>query len=86
MIGRNAGVGFPQFNVNMRLSRTFPIGERFQLQGIAEAFNALNHANYLFPTGTFGAGTYPTAPSATFGTPTAAADPRSFEFAAKLSF
>jgi hypothetical protein len=86
MIGRNAGVGFNAFNMNTRLSRTFSLGERCKLQGIAEAFNALHHANYLFPNGTFGTGTYPTAPSSTFGTPTAAADPRSIEFAAKLSF
>ncbi|SNT19414.1 Carboxypeptidase regulatory-like domain-containing protein [Granulicella rosea] len=86
MIGRNAGVGFSSFTMNTRLSRTFPIGERFRLQGIAEAFNALNHRNDLFPTGTFGTGTYPTAPASTFGTPTAAGDPRSIEFAAKLSF
>jgi hypothetical protein len=86
MIGRNAGVGFNSFTMNTRLSRTFNLGDRYRIQGIAEAFNALNHANYLFPTGTFGNGTYPTAPSATFGTPTAAADPRSIEFAAKLSF
>jgi hypothetical protein len=86
MIGRNAGVGFSSFTMNTRLSRTFNVGERYRLQGIAEAFNALNHANYLFPTGTFGNGTYPTAPSSTFGTPTAAGDPRSIEFALKLSF
>jgi hypothetical protein len=86
MIGRNAGVGFSSFTMNTRLSRTFNVGERYRLQGIAEAFNALNHANYLFPTGSFGNGTYPTSPSATFGTPTAAGDPRSIEFALKLSF
>jgi hypothetical protein len=72
--------------MNTRLSRTFSLGERVKLQGIAEAFNALNHRNDLFPTGTFGTGTYPTAPASTFGTPTAAGDPRSIEFAAKLSF
>jgi hypothetical protein len=86
MIGRNAGVGFPSFNINLRLSRTFAMGERFRLQGIAEAFNAVNTRNDLFPTGNFGTGTYPTSPSSTFGTPTAAADPRSFQFAARLSF
>ena len=86
MIGRNAGVGFNSFTMNTRLSRTFNLGERLRLQGIAEAFNSLNHSNYLFPTGTFGTGIYPNVPAATFGTPTAAADPRSIEFAAKLSF
>ena len=86
MIGRNAAIGFDSFNLNLRLSRTFPIGERFHLQTIAEAFNALNHRNNQIPNGTFGTGTYPTAPSSTFGQPTAVGDPRGIQFAAKLSF
>jgi len=86
MIGRNAGVGFPYFNLNARLSRTFPVGERFKLQTIVEGFNALNHRNNQIPTGTWGTGTYPTTPSATFGQATAVFDPRNVEFAAKLSF
>jgi len=86
MIGRNAGIGFPQFNMNTRLSRTFNLGERFRLQGIAEAFNVLNKTNLLLPTGSFGGGTYPTAPAANFRTATAAADPRNIELALKLSF
>ena len=86
MIGRNAGVGFESLNVNLRLSRTIPLGERFKLQGIAEAFNAINHRNNQIPNTTFGTGTYPTIPSATFGTPTAVGDPRSIQLAAKLSF
>jgi hypothetical protein len=86
MIGRNAGRGFPSFNINTRVSRTFAFGQRYKLQTIAEAFNVVNTRNDLFPTGNFGTGTYPTAPASTFRTPTAAADPRSIEFAAKLSF
>jgi hypothetical protein len=86
MIGRNAGVGFPSFNINARLSRTFSLGERLRLQTIAEAFNAINTRNDLFPTGNFGTAAYPTNPSSTFGTPTAASDPRSIEFAARLTF
>jgi hypothetical protein len=86
LIGRNAGIGFSAFTLNARLSRTFPLGERFRLQGIAEAFNALNHRNNQIPNGTFGTGTYPTAPSSTFGQATAVGDPRSVQFAARLSF
>ena len=86
LIGRNAGVGFSSFNLNLRLSRTIPIGERFKLQGIAEAFNALNHRNNQIPNGTFGTGTYPTTPASTYGQPTAVADPRGIQFALKLSF
>jgi len=97
MISRNAGQGFPSFTINTRLSRTFALGERFKLQGMAEAFNLVNTRNDLFPSGSLGSSCYypsltPTpgnlacvVPS-TFGQPTNSADPRNIEFAAKLSF
>ena len=91
-------MGFPSFTINTRLSRTFHLGERYSLQGIAEAFNLVNTRNDLFPSGSFGSSCYyPSSlgtharqlgvlvPS-TFGQPTNSADPRSIEFAAKLSF
>lgn len=86
MIGRNAGRGFDSFTLSARLSRTIPLGERFRLQGIAESFNALNHRNNQIPNGTFGTGAYPTSASSTFGQPTAVADPKSIQLAARLSF
>jgi hypothetical protein len=90
MIGRNAGIGFDFFNVNTRLSRTFPLGERLRLQAIAEAFNALNHRNNQVPNTRFGSGVYPTNPVTTpvpgFGDPTAVADPRQVQLALRLSF
>ncbi len=86
MISRNAGIGFESLNVNLRLSRTVPLGERLKLQGIVEAFNAINHRNNQIPISTFGTGSYPTAPSATFGLTTAVGDPRSIQLAAKLTF
>ncbi len=86
VIGRNAGVGFEFFNMNARLSRTFPLGERFRLEAIAEAFNALNHRNDLIPNGTFGTGIYPNAANASFGQPTAVGDPRQIQLAARLTF
>jgi len=85
-IGRNAGVGFDSFTLNARLSRTFPLGERFRLEGIAEAFNALNHRNDLIPNGTFGTGVYPVAPAAGFGRATAVGDPRQVQLAMRLTF
>ena len=72
--------------MNTRLSRTIPIGERFDLEGIAEAFNALNHRNNRSPNTTFGTGVYPPAPSATFGQATAVGDPRNIQLALRLSF
>ncbi len=86
VIGRNAGTGFNFFNMNTRLSRTFPLGDRFRLEAIAEAFNALNHRNDLIPNGTFGTGTYPNASNASFGHPTAVGDPRQVQLAARLTF
>lgn len=86
VITRNAGIGFNFFNINTRLSRTFPLGDGFRLEAIAEAFNALNHRNDLIPNGTFGTGAYPNAPNSSFGHATAVGDPRQFQLAARLTF
>ncbi len=85
-IGRNTGAGFDSFTLNVRLSRTLRLGERFRLEGIAEAFNALNHRNDLVPNGTFGAGPYPNAPASGFGSATAVGDPRQVQLAMRLTF
>ncbi len=85
-IGRNAGNGFDFFNLNARLSRIFPIGERLRLEGIAEAFNLLNHVNGVTLNGTFGTGAYPANPSPTFKQTTAVADPRTLQLALRLTF
>ncbi len=86
LLGRNAGTGFDFFTLSARLSRTLKMGERFSAEGIAEAFNTLNHRNDAVPNGTFGSGSYPAAPSATFGQATAAGDPRSVQLALRLKF
>ena len=49
-------------------------------------FNALNHVNVVTLNGVFGTGTYPTNPSPTFGQITAVNDPRTAQFALRLSF
>jgi len=86
VIGRNAGVGFDFFAVNARLSRTVALTERVRLEGIAEAFNALNHRNDMIPNGTWGTGSYPGTPNASFGQATAVGDARSVQLAARISF
>jgi hypothetical protein len=86
VIGRNTGAGFDSFTMNARLSRTFRLGERFRLEGIAEAFNALNHRNDIIPNGTFGTGVYPTSPSPSFGHATAVGDPRQIQLALRLTY
>jgi hypothetical protein len=85
-INRNAGESVATLNMNLRLSKTFAITEKMKLQAIAEMFNALNHVNVVSLNGVFGAGTYPTTPLPTFRQITAVNDPRTGQFALRLSF
>jgi hypothetical protein len=85
-IGRNTGTGNDLFSVNTRVSRSFRLSDRVQMETLAEAFNALNHRNNLSKNGVFGAGAYPLAPSSSFGQITAVNDPRSMQLALRLRF
>jgi hypothetical protein len=85
-ISRNTGIGSDFFSVNVRLSRGFQLTERLRIEGIAEAFNALNHRNNLTRNGNFGAGAYPANPSLTFGRINAVNDPRTVQLALRLMF
>ena len=85
-IGRNAGMGTELFTVNARLSRTFRVTDRYTLEGLFEGFNILNHRNDLTKNGAFGAGAYPSTPSATFGQVTAVNDPRVLQLALRVRF
>jgi hypothetical protein len=82
-VGRNTGRGFDFASFDLRLSRRFRITERVSLVALAEGFNLLNRANFGVPNNTFGSGIIPLA---TFGQPTAAFDPRQFQFGLKVSF
>lgn len=82
-VARNSGSGFNFASLDLRLSRHFRLTERVQLETLVEAFNVLNRANLQLPNNTFGVGAI--AP-ATFGQPTAAADPRQLQFGLRLSF
>jgi len=85
-IPRNAGVGSDFFSLNLRLSRRFRIGERRAVEGLVEAFNVTNRTNNVTRNTNFGAGTYPTAPSPTFGQVTAVSDPRTLQLGVRLTF
>ncbi len=85
-INRNAGVGFDALNMNLRLSRMVPMGERWRFEVLAEAFNALNHTNGLTRNGVFGTGLYPSLPSSSFGQMTAVQDARNLQLALRVSF
>jgi hypothetical protein len=82
-VGRNTGRGFDFASLDLRVSRRFRLTERVDLQLLAEGFNVLNRANFGVPNNTFGTGVNPLP---TFGQPTAAFDPRQFQFGMKVSF
>jgi hypothetical protein len=82
-VGRNTGRAFEFTSFDLRLSRRFHLTERVDLDVLAEGFNLLNRANFGVPNNTFGSGT---TPLVTFGQPTAAFDPRQFQFGLKVSF
>lgn len=82
-VGRNAGRGFDFASLDLRVSRRFKLTERVDLQLLAEGFNVLNRPNFGVPNNTFGPGVNPLP---AFGQPTAAFDPRQFQFGMKVSF
>ena len=46
IVPRNDFVGAPLHRVDLRILRHFPLGRRAKVDGIIEAFNVFNHANY----------------------------------------
>ncbi len=86
VIVRNAGTGFDFFGLNARLSRTFLLTERIKLEGMAEAFNSLNHRNDMIPNATWGSGSYPANPNASFGQATSVGDRAAYNSLCALTF
>lgn len=82
-VGRNTGRGFDFTSLDLRVSRRFRLTERVDLQLLAEGFNVLNRSNFGVPNNTFGSGA---TPLPAFGQPTAAFDPRQFQFGMRVSF
>jgi hypothetical protein len=82
-LGRNAFTSPNFFQVDMRLSRRIPLGERFKMDVVADAFNLLNRTNIAAVNQLCDplAGTTCSA-----GQPTASYDARQFQFALKLSW
>jgi hypothetical protein len=75
-LSRNAGTMPYTFFNDLRIARQFRIHERLQLQGIMDLFNIVNKFNV--------AGVNPLWNLA--GQPTAAYDPRQFQFALRLTW
>ena len=83
-LGRNAFNQPGFFQIDLRIAKQFPVTERVKLQVIADGFNMLNRFNVsgVNPVCDSTAG----ATSCAAGQPTSAYDPRTFQFALKLSF
>ena len=82
-LGRNSFTSPNFFQVDMRLSRRIPLGERFKIDVIADAFNLLNRTNIAAVDQLCD----PLAGSTcTAGQPTASYDARQFQFALKVSW
>jgi hypothetical protein len=85
-IPRNTGVGSDFFSMSLRLSRTFQLGGRVRLEGLAEVFNLTNHTNVLTRNTNFGPGAYPTNPLPTFGQVTAVGEGTTWQFGIRARF
>ena len=88
-LGRDFGVTHRFSSIDLRVSRLVPLGERFRLEIIAEGFNLFNRFNeaaaspFIDDVNLFkeraGNGRF-------YSLPTAAFDPRQFQFGLKLNF
>ena len=91
-LGRDALRGPSQIQLDASLSRIFGIHEALRLEARGEAFNIINHTNFIAAatgTGIPGISTSGIAlglSSTNFGQITTAGDPRIFQFALKLHF
>ncbi len=85
-IPRNAGEGTAFFSVGARISRSFRLAGRTRLEAMLEAFNLTDHFNAITRNATFGPGSYPSTPVASYDTVTAVGDPRSLQFGLRVSF
>jgi hypothetical protein len=85
-IDRNAGEGTAFFTLSARVSRSARLTDRMQIELLVEGFNLTDRANVVTRNTNFGAGAYPSSPAPTFGQITAAGEPRSFQFGARVRF
>ncbi len=75
-IGRNSGIRPSSVFTDMRIARTISFTERMKLEGIVDMFNIINRFNVADVSPLY----------LTAGTPTAAYDPRQFQFGLRLSW
>jgi hypothetical protein len=85
-IPRNSIDGTAFFTLGLRVSHTFRLADRVDLEALAEAFNLTNRVNVLTRNTTFGAGPYPTTPAPTFMQITSVGEPRAIQFGVRARF
>jgi hypothetical protein len=94
-LGRNAGITPGYANVDLRLTRTVAINERYQIQGFIEAFNLFNRVNIsevntIFPPDAQGNFNLPSKQGGRFSAPREryrnAFAPRQFQFGFRFTF
>ena len=85
-IRRNAGTGGDFLTLNLRVSRSFPLGGNARLEGMVEAFNLTDRVNAITRNNTFGPGSYPANPVPSFNAVTAVGDPRTLQFGVRFTF
>ena len=94
-LGRNAAMGPSFFGVDMRLARSFTLGEGASLQAVGEVFNILNHTNFKGVNGVVGNASIEDLPANLVGRRgpvteafsfASAFDPRQFQFSLRLTF
>ncbi len=88
-LGRNMGITHGFASLDLRLMRTVRIGERLRLDVIAEGFNLFNRFNEAAASPLFSdVNTFAQRSSngRYYSRPTAAYDPRQFQFGLKLNF
>jgi hypothetical protein len=86
-LGRNALVGPGMFQLDLAVSRTFPLGEAKSIQLRGEAFNLPNHLNLSNPVASLNSGVFGKIQSDISGTSGLSnGDPRIMQFALKYVF
>lgn len=85
-VGRNSETMSSQFIVDARVSKRFVFASGFAIEGIVDAFNLLDRANYTEINNIFGSGAFPSNPLPAYGQYTVILPGRQIQLGAKVSF
>jgi len=85
-ITRNAGVASSFTTASVRLSRTFVLRGRAQVDALVEAFNVFNRRNDIARVTVFGTGAYPSNPAPNYGQVTVVGDPRAIQLGFRFRY